>query len=80
MITYHPSAAKLPNGKGFKPMVMLRKDAAGLPSAKGRMVGSKSGATVYTLKDDARNAAREACHVAVAALARDYPQFQARVA
>lgn len=73
MITYHASAARLPNGKGFRPMVMLRKDA-------GRMVGSKSGAQVFTLKDDARNAAREACHVAVATLARDYPQFLARVA
>lgn len=73
MISFHPAAAKLPNGQGFKPMVMLRKD-------KGRMVGSKSGAQVFALKDDARNAAREACHVAVAALARDYPQFLARVA
>lgn len=73
MITFHPAAAKLPNGQGFKPMVMLRKD-------RGRMVGSKSGATVYTLKVDARNAAREACHNAVANLALNYPQFLARVA
>lgn len=68
MITYHPSAAKAPNGRGFRPIVMLRKDS-------GQMVGSKLGTTVYSIKGDARNAAREACHSAVAYLERNYPQF-----
>jgi hypothetical protein len=82
MITYHPAATKAhgaldTNGKrihGFKPMVMLR-------NAHGQMVGSKTSAlTIYANKVDARNAAREACHVALESLARDYPQFIARVA
>jgi hypothetical protein len=72
-ITYHPSAAKLPNGQGFRPIVMLRKD-------KGQMVGSKTGQDVFTTKDQARNYARNACHAAMATLARDYPTFTIRCA
>lgn len=72
-VTYHPAAAKLPNGSGFRPIVMLRKD-------KGRMIGSKTGAQVFQLKEDARNYARNACHAAMATLARDYPEFIIRCA
>jgi hypothetical protein len=73
MTTFHPAAAKLPNGQGFRPMVMLR-------NAKGHMVGSKSGASVFPDKVSARNSAREACHAAMANLSRDYPGFAVRVA
>lgn len=76
MFTYHPTVSRVAGNRGaFRPAVMLRNSA-------GQMCGCKIAGRVFTgseAKEEARNEAREACHIAAAELRLSLPGFLVRV-